>query len=839
MAEQVGGIYYDVSLDTSKMLDGQRKVDRALRETSGSLDGFKGKVTAVASAVSVLAVAMAAVNSARMADDMRLLAARVTVAAGSIEAGAKAMVELEAISRRTRTGLAANVDVFNRLNQSILQMGGTQDDTLKLTELLGKAIKVSGASAGEAQAAMLQFSQALGSGKLAGDELRSLLETSPYLMRQLADGIGVPVGALKDLGANGKLTADVIMAALGKAADKIDSDFKNLPQTFDEAMTAVRDSASQANKAFDDLTGTSQVLTGIADGVAKAFQGVAEWLKGAKGEGDNLGKSTAVEDWSRGTAKVLSYVADGADLVSRMFRQTGTAIGGVAAAIGAAATGEFKQARDILGMMVDDIKAIGNAEYAGASMRRNMESLFNQGGGRSGGFSDIKAPGGSEDVKKKKGQQFDSEAYLSGLRKAAASEIGVINEAEVEKLRVAKKYLDERKISEKEYAEAVKLITEDAEAARVEAMKKAQDQIDEARERSEAEARQLLEERKRKEKEAVDYAANLTRAVNPLDALRQEYEAKLELVRQYEAMMAQAGVDATLQGQQARTQITNEYELQRLALAEQTFRSQGEAQAFLIDSLNSLSQTAANSLSGLLTGTMTAQDAMRALATTVLNEAVSSLIQFGMQQVKNALLADTIAAAEKAKAAANGAVYAASVSAQVTGMSALAAQNAFAATAAIPIIGPGLAPAAAAAAGAAAAAIGAPAVATAPIAGARQYGGAVNAGSMYRINETGKSEMFVGSNGSQYMIPAKNGRIVAANDIGMASGTAQGAGWVGDINVKVDVNQNGEATSTAATEGQGQTARQLGDMVTAATKEVMVRELRPGGLLWQLKQGQV
>ena len=104
-----------------------------------------------------------------------------------------------------QTEVGANAGVFNRLNGSLLQMGGTQQDTLRITELLGKAIKVSGASGVEASSAMVQFGQALGSGKLAGDELRSLLENAPYLMRQLADGLGVPIGALKQLGEDGKL----------------------------------------------------------------------------------------------------------------------------------------------------------------------------------------------------------------------------------------------------------------------------------------------------------------------------------------------------------------------------------------------------------------------------------------------------------------------------------------------------------------------------------------------------------------------------------------------------------------------------------------------------------
>ncbi|KQP02452.1 hypothetical protein ASF45_20575 [Pseudorhodoferax sp. Leaf265] len=378
----------------------------------------------------------------------------------------------------------------------------------------------------------------------------------------------------------------------------------------------------------------------------------------------------------------------------------------------------------------------------------------------------INPPKKEKKVAKTADEKFDDAAYLSALRVAQASEINVVNETETEKLRVAKKNLDEKKISEATYAEAVKLIVQTAEDDRVKVMARAQEKIDKDREKSDKEAADAREKNKREQEKAIEYAANLTRAINPVDALRQEYEAKLQLVTQYEGLMAQAGVDITEQGLLARAQLESQYQLQRTALAEQTFRSQNEANAFLIDSLNALSSSATGTIMGLIDGTLTAQEAMRGLATTVLNEAVSALVQIGVQQIKNALLGDTLAAADKAKKVANGAVYAASIGAQVTGMSALAAQNAFAATAAIPIIGPALAPAAAAAAGAAAAGLGAPALATAPLAGARQYGGPVSAGGMYRVNETGAPEMFTGSNGQQYMLPTKSGQVTAADQVG-------------------------------------------------------------------------
>lgn len=348
------------------------------------------------------------------------------------------------------------------------------------------------------------------------------------------------------------------------------------------------------------------------------------------------------------------------------------------------------------------------------------------------------------------------------------------------------------------------------------------------------------EERDKEARNAENQRYQLTQAINPVAALREEYDAKLALVTQYEQMIAQAGVDATEQAQLARTEITREYELQRAALAEQTFRSQGEAQAFLMSTLDSLSQTASSSIMGLINGTMSAQDAMRALGNTILQEAVRALVQVGIQQIKNAVLADALLAADAAAMGAKGTAYAVSVAAQVKGMSALAAQNAYAATAAIPGIGPELAPEVALAAGAAAAALGAPAVATAPVAGARQYGGAVTAGSLYRVNETGQSEMFVGANGNQYMIPGRNGRVVAADDLA-SGGTSVGGGVVQNISFNINIDANSNSSVSSQSSGNGiskESAKQLAQMISAGAKDTLAREMRPGGLIWKMKQGQ-
>jgi tape measure domain-containing protein len=924
VAEKVGGIYYDLTLDTGGMIDASRRAGRELQTLGGSFDGLTTKLNQVVVAVKLYAAAMAVLKAAQAADEMRMLSARVDVAAGSMQAGAEAMRALEGISRRTQTSMEGNVEVFARLNQSMIQMGGTQADTLQLTELLGKAIKVSGASAVEAKAAMLQFGQALGSGKLAGDEFKSLMENAPYLMRQLADGIGVPIGALKNLSEKGKLTSDVVVNALSKAASQIDQDFQKFPQTIDAAMTVASDAAKRAAEKFDDMTGTSAVLSGATKGLGTVLDKLAEQFAGGTTEADKLGRSTLVKSWAEDTATVLTYVVDAADFVVRGFKQMGSALGGLAAAAGAAASGELTQAREILGMMADDIKNIGNAKFSGAKMREQFQFANDFVGPQAPaglGYkpSKLKPPPESDEEKKKKANEakklatraLAAQEYYDGLvasnktalekidaeekkaltenRKRRVADGGNAAIYEAAKLEIQRRFSRERaQLEEKTTQEVADLkiqLTTDADAKieailseevrRADAAAKLGTMTHEQAERAKTLATHnasqqraaiaervaqttaetvieattneltkidLIRQESIRRADAAEKAGTITHAqaeadkvratvqaqnairqqmmsVNPLAVLKQEYEQKLAIVSYYEKQIAQAGVDATAFAEAKRNELTTQYQLQRLALAESEFALQNNGNKFLMDSLNALSSTAASSITGLITGTMTAQDAMRALAGTVLNEAVGALVQIGLQQVKNALLADTLAAADKARAAANGAVYAASVGAQVAGMSALAAQNAFAATAAIPIVGPGLAPAAAAMAAAAAGALGAPAVATAPLAGARQYGGPVSADSLYRVNEKGAPEMFTASNGSQYMLPTTNGQVTAADKVG------------GAPSVNIVVNNTAPGTMAAATyDDQSRT-------VSIAVTEVANQIRTNTGPVWSAMRG--
>jgi len=781
VAEKVGELYYDITLDTAKMIDGQRKVDGALRKTTGSLDAFEARLSQITAAIKIYATALAVIKSAKLADDMRLLASRVQVAAGSFDSGTVAMQRLIAISRETQTTVEANAAVFARLNQSILQMGGTQNDTLRLTELLAKAIRVSGASAVEAKSAMLQFGQALGSGKLAGDELRSLLENAPYLMRQLADGLGVPIGALKQLGEDGKLTADVVMAALGKAATQIEADFAKFPQTVGGAFDVAVDAALRANEKFDQLTGTSTALTGVTKGLGEVLDKLADQFGAANDEAGTLSRNEKIKSWADSTKVVLSYVVDAADFIVRGFKQIGIGLGGLAASAGAVMEGNFSGARTILSSLLDDIKAVNRDPLAGKQLR----DLWNAGAGGGRGFinpapaaSTLKAPpgaGGGGKPKKSAAEKFDSEAYLAELRKAQATEMGVINETEAEKLRVAKKNLDEKKISEQTYVQAVLLITEAAEKDRAELMRKTQEGID--RERLEAE-RRAVRERAEIERNRQDARRDIA-FDDPLEQIRIEEEARLAIVeqaRQQDLANEQLYQDQKLAIQRWAAEQREQVRQQEADRQQRAQEMQLSAMADLAGNVYALLQKTGQEQSALGKAAFLAQKAITVaqiiMSTNAAAAAALAPPPLGLGPVAGIGLATVIKATGYASAG------------LVAGM-----------------------------------AIG-------EVAGGRQYGGPASAGSLYRVNETGRPEMFTASNGNQYMLPTKSGRVTPADQVG---GTVQ---WTINVHnappgTSVAVDQQARTIEIAVARAVGEVASQIssntGQVATALRSTTNVR----------------
>lgn len=237
-------------VSTQLVIEGKNNSGKAFAEVKQELDSLDRKLSAAGKAVagllSVQTFASAVRSIGETADAYNLMNARLKLATGSQEAFNVAQAGLADIAKRTESPMASLVTLYGRISRPLQEAGRSQKEVLKVTEAVATAFRVSGASAQEAENGVIQFAQALGAGALRGDEFNSVAEQSPRLMQALADGIGVPVGALKEMAAQGLLTAEVVTDALTSQLDVLRAEAESLPKTVGGAMTDLADRWNQA-----------------------------------------------------------------------------------------------------------------------------------------------------------------------------------------------------------------------------------------------------------------------------------------------------------------------------------------------------------------------------------------------------------------------------------------------------------------------------------------------------------------------------------------------------------------------------------------------------------------
>lgn len=177
--------------------------------------------------------------------------------------------ELYAMGQKTGQSLRGLGDLYIAIASSSNELGFSQRDNLKVAETVSKALGAGGASAGQTQAAILQLGQALGSGVLQGDELRSLRESAPTLMRAMAKYFKTTIAGLKKMGAEGKLTSEEVMKSILAASKEVDEQFANMPLSFSGAMSMM---GNAWDRFIMKVEQKSTIFTTIAKGFGKAFE---------------------------------------------------------------------------------------------------------------------------------------------------------------------------------------------------------------------------------------------------------------------------------------------------------------------------------------------------------------------------------------------------------------------------------------------------------------------------------------------------------------------------------------------------------------------------------------
>lgn len=176
----------------------------------------------------------------RLSDEYKSIDSRIKLASTSSADFAAAQRGIFEIAQRNGRELAATGTLYSRIAEPVRAMGKTSQDALTIVDAVSASLRIAGASASESASAQLQFSQALASANLQGDELRAILESAPPLAKALAAAMRVSVGDLKLMGAEGKLTSKAIADALLEQADALKARAGQMETTIGEAMTRVR-----------------------------------------------------------------------------------------------------------------------------------------------------------------------------------------------------------------------------------------------------------------------------------------------------------------------------------------------------------------------------------------------------------------------------------------------------------------------------------------------------------------------------------------------------------------------------------------------------------------------
>lgn len=246
----------------------EKRFDRMNQHVRRSGDRMASDLRAGIAAIAIGAVTKGVVD---YADAWTEAGNKIAAAGVQHDQVAGTLARLSDLAKETRSDFSATVDLYSRVTRSTKELKVSQEDLFRVVETANKAFKAGGASLGEQQSAILQLGQALGSGTLAGDELRAIRENAPLLAKAIADEFGVTLAGLKKLGEQGKLSSERVFKAILNAGADIEKQFAATQSTVKDAFTNLTTAAIRYVGEADKASGATKDLSGFIQAVADDF----------------------------------------------------------------------------------------------------------------------------------------------------------------------------------------------------------------------------------------------------------------------------------------------------------------------------------------------------------------------------------------------------------------------------------------------------------------------------------------------------------------------------------------------------------------------------------------
>ncbi len=815
MAEQDGGsLVYQVDIETAKMVTGSRQAavvlgemekqaNRSSKAVDGltssadgagrSMSGFKSVLSGVASAISVALIIDYGKAFLTVADNITQLQARILRLSSDAATAKETFDVLSSIASTTGASLQDTAKLWEKMTSSLKGVGATNNQILFLVDTLQKIGRVGGSSSEEMAVALRQFGQSIDGGIVRAEEFNSIIESMPELARQMAAGMGISMGQLRQAMLDGKITAQAALDAIMKQSSAVNDEFSKLPRTMDQASNSLTISLQNLIGKMNEAMGASATMVKVIDSISAAIDrlsGKTETASQKIADLTSTGEMYArrartwswlgLDGWSEQNQALAALSNKAATLIGDMNSVAKASENAANGTINFNNSGTANPKQDALvkrsqrrielskleGEARARLQAVYDAEDAGISKNDpRVKKLQDQ-------YAEIerntKAQKESNAEGKKSANQAESVAQkLANLKQQ--SELAADSTSELSREQAiltaqqslgkgatqaqiaeagayaAKKWDTANAI--KAQAAAEKLLPEAKENASyaqdvkdlntaLAAKKISQEQYNTTAEQLEQQHQVNLA--KIRAEAVVSPQQQAAGMVDPVQQLANENAQKLALIQQFETDKGKI----TQRGIELMNAANKQYEQQRTAAQWEILSQQSLGYDMLTSAVDAFSGNASNAITGLLTGTMSAQEAMRSLGNTILNSVINSIVQVGVEALKNYILGQTLGAASVASSVGMAATTA-SAWAPAAAMASLATLGANAAPAAAGITSTvGLAGGLA-------------------LAGARYNGGPVSAGAMYQVGERGKPEIYQASTGKQYMIPGDNGKVIS------------------------------------------------------------------------------
>lgn len=243
-----------IQIDTSQVKKASDSFDNMNKSVNNTEKGLLS-LNKVIGALSLTALTSQLV---KYADEFTNINNRLRLVTNGTEELTQAQKELFKISQDTRVSFSSSAELYSKLKTSTDNLNISQERLLKITQTINKAGLLGGGSVESVNAALVQLGQGLASGTLRGDELNSVLENTPRLARAIAEGMNVPLGKIRELAGEGKITAETIIKALESQGIAIDKEFEKVGATIGQAMQTVSNSILFAVGTLDEGTGASK-----------------------------------------------------------------------------------------------------------------------------------------------------------------------------------------------------------------------------------------------------------------------------------------------------------------------------------------------------------------------------------------------------------------------------------------------------------------------------------------------------------------------------------------------------------------------------------------------------